>query len=125
KMNDKTLRSRLIAISREWYQTSDQMLAAAARKVDAQLAKQGSRQRVLFADPGFREENAFAARESRLWGFDASWLRKMLVLLTLGKGVQLRSNDEQRGYRSDLCKSFFKKPDKETSGEQERREDRL
>src|SRR5438105_11980211 len=124
-MNDKALRARLIAISREWYQTSDQMLSAAAKAVDAQLAAKGSRQRVLFADAGFRKENAFAAKQSRLWGFDASWLRKMLVVLTLGKGVQLRSNDEQRGYRSDLCKSFFKKPDKETSGEQGRREDRL
>src|SRR5207253_1737040 len=99
KMNDKALRARLITISREWYETSDQMLSAAARKIDAQLAARGSHQRVLFADPGFREENAFAAKESRLWGFNASWLRKMLVLLTLGR-VELRTNDEQRGHRS-------------------------
>ena len=31
KMNDKALRARLITISREWYETSDQMLSAAAR----------------------------------------------------------------------------------------------
>jgi lysophospholipase L1-like esterase len=124
KMNDKALRARLFAVSREWYQTSDQMLSDAARKVDAQLAAQGSHQRVLFADPGFSEENAFAANKSRLWGFDASWLRKMLVLLTLGR-VQLRTNDERRGYRSDLCKALLKKPAKETSDEEARREDRL
>jgi len=123
-MNDKTLRARLIAISREWYETSDQMLSAAARKIDAQLAARGSHQRVLFADPGFREENAFAAKQSRLWGFDASWLRKMLVLLTLGR-VQLRTNDERRGYRSDLCKSLFKKPAQETPEQKAKREDRL
>jgi lysophospholipase L1-like esterase len=124
KMNDKALRARLITISREWYETSDQMLSAAARKIDAQLAARGSPQRVLFADPGFREENAFAAKESRLWGFNASWLRKMLVLLTLGR-VQLRTNDEQRGHRSDLCKSFFKKPAQETADQEAQREDRL
>ena len=125
KMNDKALRGRLIAISREWYQTSDQILSAAARKIDAQLANRGSHQRVLFADPGFREENAFAAKESRLWGFNASWLRKMLVAVTLGRGVQLRSNDERRGYRSDLCKSLLKKPAQETPAEEAKREDRL
>ena len=124
KMHDKALRARLIAISREWYETSDQMLSAAARKIDAQLATRGSHQRVLFADPGFREENAFAANESRLWGFNASWLRKMLVVLTLGR-VQLRTNDEQRGHRSDLCKSFFRKPAQETADQEVQREDRL
>lgn len=124
KMNDKALRARLITISSEWYETSDQMLSAAARKIDAQLATRGSHQRVLFADPGFREENAFAAKESRLWGFNASWLRKMLVLLTLGR-VQLRTNDEQRSHRSDLCKSFFRKPSQETADQEAQREDRL
>ena len=124
KMNDKTLRARLITISREWYETSDQMLSAAARKVDAQLATRGSHQRVLFADPGFYPENSFAARQSRLWGFDASWLRKMLVVLTLGR-VQLRTNDERRGYRSDLCESFFRKPAQETPDQKTKREDRL
>jgi lysophospholipase L1-like esterase len=124
KMNDKSLRARLIAISREWYQTSDQMLSGAARNVDAQLAAKGLHQRVLFADVGFHPENAFAASESRLWGFDASWLRKMLVVFTLGR-VQLRSNDERRAFRSNLCKSFIKKPEHETSEQEATREDRL
>ena len=124
KMSDKELRARLIAISREWYQTSDEMLSAAARKVDAELTAKGSRQHVLFADPGFRSENAFAAKDTRLWSFDASWVRKMLVVFTLGR-VQLRSNDERRSYRTELCKSFFKKPDKETSDQKGTREERL
>lgn len=124
KLNDKTLRARLIAISREWYQTSDQMLSAAARKVDAQLAAKGSHQRVLFADAGFHPENAFAAKQSRLWSFDASWLRKMLVVFTLGR-VQVRSNDERRSFRSDLCKAYFKKPEHETPEQTATREDRL
>ena len=124
RMSDKTMRARLIAISREWYETSNQMLSAAAQKVDAQLAAKGKHQRVLFADAGFHPENAFAARQSRLWGFDASWLRKMLVVFTLGR-VQLRSNDERRAFRSDLCKSFYKKPDHETPDQRVTREDRL
>src|SRR5207302_9380297 len=119
-----TLRARLITISREWYETSDQMLSAAARKVDAQLATRGSHQRVLFADPGFYPENSFAARQSRLWGFDASWLRKMLVVLTLGR-VQLRPNDERRNQRSKICEELFSGTKTETPSDKAVRKDRL
>ncbi len=124
RLNDKALRVRLIEISREWYQTSGQLLSAAAQKVNGQLTAAGSHQRVLFADPGFHVENAFAAKETRLWGFDATWLRKMLAIFTLGR-VQLRSNDERRSFRSDVCKSFFKKPANETAEQKGTREDRL
>src|SRR5215510_3575980 len=122
KLNDKTLRARLIAISREWYQTSDQMLAAAARKIDSQLTSKG--QRVIFADPAFQPEHSFAASKSRLWGFDASALRKLLVVLTLGK-VQLRTNDERRSQRTALCKTQFKKDENETPEQKASLEDRL
>jgi len=124
KMNDKALRARLIANSREWYHTSNQALSAAARKVDAELAVAGSNRHVLFADPAYRSENAFAAKQTRLWGFDATWLRKMLVVFTLGR-VQLRSNDELRSYRGDLCQKSFPKPADETLEQKATREDRL
>ena len=124
KMKDKTLRARLIAISHEWYQTSDQMLAAAAQKIDSQLTAKGSPQRVLFADVAFAPENSFAARQSRLWGFDASWLRKMLAVLTLGR-VQLRTNDEQRNQRSKICEELLMKTKTETPSDKALREDRL
>ncbi|HYX29855.1 MAG TPA: GDSL-type esterase/lipase family protein [Pyrinomonadaceae bacterium] len=124
KMSDKMLRARLIAMSREWYETSGQLLSAAARKVDEALMAKGSHQRVLFADAGFHVENVFAARETRLWSFDASWIRKMLVVFSLGH-VQLRSNDELRSYRSDLCKNFFKRPADETPAQKATREDRM
>jgi lysophospholipase L1-like esterase len=124
KLNDKTLRARLIAISREWYHTSSQMLSAAARKVDSQLSARGSRQRVLFADVAFRPEHSFAADKSRLWGFDASALRKLLVVITLGK-VNLRANDERRSQRGAMCKDAYKKPETETPQEKQVREDRL
>jgi hypothetical protein len=48
----------------------------------------------------------------------------MLVVFTLGR-VQLRSNDERRSYRSDLCKAFFKKPDEERPEQEATREDQL
>jgi lysophospholipase L1-like esterase len=124
KLNDKALRARLIAISREWYHTSNQMLSAAAGKVDSELTGAGSHQHVLFADPAFRTENAFAAKETRLWGFDATWVRKMLAVFTLGR-VQLRSNDERRSYRSELCQKSFKKTAAETPEQRATREDLL
>lgn len=124
RMNDKQLLDRLIAISREWYEGSNQMLATAAGKIDAQLAAQGSRQRVLFAEVSFLPENSFAAPQSRLWGFNASFLRKLLVVLTLGR-VSLKTNDEQRKQRSVSCNQTFKQPAGETKAEEKARENRI
>ena len=124
RMNDKMLRARLIAISREWYQTSTQMLQNAARNVDARLATNGSHQRVLFADVAFQPEHSFAARHSWLWGFDASALRKFLIAISLGH-VTLRPNDERRSPRSTLCERQFKEPPNETRDEEQSRKDRL
>lgn len=124
RLNDKALRARLIAISREWYQTSSLILMTGARKINADLVAKGSQQHVLFADAAFRPEHSFAANKSRLWGFDASALRKLLVVLTLGK-VQLRTNDERRGQRSELCNAIYKKPENETREQKAIREDRL
>ena len=124
KTNDRALRARLIAISREWYHTSDQMLSAAARKADAQLQARGSRPRVLFADAGFTPEQSFAAKHSRLWGFDASALRKLLVVFTLGR-VQLRANDERRSQRGELCNALLLPPLSESPEQKMMREDRL
>lgn len=123
-MNDKMLRARLISISSEWYLTSTQMLRNAARNVDAQLAVNGSHQRVLFADVAFRPEHSFAARNSRLWGFDASWIRKLLIALSLGH-VTLRTNDERRNQRSELCENQFKEGSNETRADEQMRRDRL
>jgi lysophospholipase L1-like esterase len=123
-MNDKQLRARLIEISRQWYEGSNQMLAIAASRVDSQLAAQGSRQRALFAEVGFLAENSFAAPQSRLWGFDASWLRKLLVIFTLGR-VTLKTNDEQRNQRDTSCKETFKPPAGETKQQKEVRRNRI
>jgi lysophospholipase L1-like esterase len=123
-MKDKQLRARLIEISREWYQTSNQMLAAATSKVDAQLAAKGSRQRTLFAEIAFLPEHSFAAPQSRLWGFDASFLRKLLVILTLGR-VTLKTNDERRNQRGTSCQDTFRRPARETKDQRRARENRI
>jgi hypothetical protein len=123
-IDDKELRARLIAISKAWYQASNQMLTAATLKVDAQLRARGSRQRVLFAEVIFLPEHSFAARQSRLWSFDASALRKLLVILTLGR-VTLKANDEKKNQRSAICSETFKRLPGETKDEQLAREGRL
>ena len=45
-------------------------------------------------------------------------------MLTLGK-VQLRTNDERRSQRAELCKAQFKKPENEPPEQKVLREDRL
>ena len=123
-MNDQQLRARLVEISREWYQASNRMLAEAIEKVDAQLAAKGSRQRALFAEVAFLAEHSFAAPQSRLWGFDASAIRKLLVILTLGR-VTLNTNDERRSQRSASCNDILKRPPGETKAQLSLRENRL
>jgi hypothetical protein len=124
RMNDKQLRTRLIDISREWYLATNQMLAAATRKVDAQSAAKGSGQRALFAEIAFLPEYSFAAPQSRLWGFDASFLRKLLVVLTLGR-VTLKTNDERRNQRRASCKDTFRQPARETKDQERARKNRI
>ena len=124
KMSDKQLRARLIEISKEWYQASNHSLMGAASKIDGQLAAKGSRQRVLFADIGFLPEHSFGARNSRFWGFDASALRKLLVVLTFGK-VTIRANDERRSQRNASCKEVFKRPAGETEDQKRTRKGNL
>ena len=123
-MKDKQLRTRLIEISRTWYLTSNQMLAAATSKVDAELTAKGSRQRALFAEIAFQPEHSFAAPQSRLWGFDASFLRKLLVILTLGR-VTLKTNDERRNQRGSSCKEALKGPAGETEAQERARKNRI
>ncbi len=124
RISDKELRKRLIAISKEWYDASNQKLADAARAVDSKLSASGSRQRILFAEVEFLPDYAFGSHGSRLWGFDASPLRKLLVILAFGR-VSIRTNDETRGQRSDTCKEVFKRPEGETKNQKKAREWRL
>lgn len=122
--SDKEMFDRLTAISNTWYEASNRALMAAVAKTTEQLVARGSRQRVSFARIPFQPEYAFAARESRLWGFDATTIRKMLALFTFGK-VSLRANDEVSSRRWSMCEDFFRKPPGETDAQKHARKDNL
>jgi hypothetical protein len=121
KIGSKEMLRRLAINSVAWYEASNRSLSEAVAKVDANLAARGSRQRVLFAKIPFEPDHAFAARRSQLWGFDASFLRKLLVVLTLGR-ISLRTNDEVRGLRSSVCRDFYKPSPGETDDRKKARE---
>ena len=122
--SDKEMFERLTAISNTWYEASNRALTAAVSKTNERLVVRGSRQRVLFARIPFRAELAFAAHESRLWGFDATTIRKMLALFTFGK-VSLPTNDEVSGRRWSMCQDFFRKQPQETDAQKRTRKDNL
>jgi lysophospholipase L1-like esterase len=124
KQKPKDLRENLIAVSRTWYQASNATLGDAVEKVTAELAAKGSRQRVLFVEIPFPPEFSFNAPETRLWGFNASFLRKLLAVLTLGR-VTLKTNDEQQRQRIASCKERYQKPPNEQPNQKGEREYRL
>ncbi len=121
KLKRKNLRERLIAVSRTWYQASNAALGDAVDKVTAALAAKGSRQRVLFVEIPFAPEYSFNAPDTHLWGFNASFLRKLLAVLTLGR-VTLKTNDETQRQRVSSCNEHYKRPTGETSGQRGTRE---
>jgi predicted transcriptional regulator len=118
--NDKEMFERLTAISRAWYEASNRALTGAVAKTNEQLVARGSRQRVWFARIPFQPEHAFAARDSRLWGFDATTIRKMLALFTFGR-VSLHANDEVSSRRWSVCEDFFRKQPDETDAQKRAR----
>jgi lysophospholipase L1-like esterase len=121
KLRQKDLRERLIAVSQTWYHASNAALAGAVEKVSGELSTKGSRQRVLFVETPFPPEYSFNAPETRLWGFNASFLRKLLAVLTLGK-VTLKTNDEQQHQRVATCNELYKKPANEKAHQRNERE---
>jgi lysophospholipase L1-like esterase len=121
KQKPRDLREGLIAVSRTWYQASNATLGDAVDKVTAELVAKGSRQRVLFVEIPFPPEFSFNAAETRLWGFDASFLRKLLAVLTLGR-VTLNTNDEQQRQRVASCNALYQKPANEKPNQKGERE---
>jgi hypothetical protein len=121
KLKPKDLRENLIAVSRTWYQASNAALGNAVDRVTAELAAKGSRQRVLFVEIPFPPEFSFNAPETRLWGFNASFLRKLLAVLTLGR-VTLKTNDEQHHQRVASCNELYQKPANEKPNQRGERE---
>ena len=124
KISSREMLARLTIISAAWYEVSNSSLSDAVARANARLVARGTRQRVLFAKVLLEPEHAFSARKSQLWGFDASFLRKLLVVLTLGK-VDLRTNDEVSSLRSAACRDFYKSVPGESEAEKRLRKDRL
>lgn len=124
KLSSKEMLTRLAVISAAWYEASNRSLSEAVARTSAQLAATGSRQRVLFAMVRFEPDHAFAARDSRLWGFDASFLRKLLVIFSLGH-VNLTTNDEVSSQRSSVCRDFFRARPGETEDQKRQRKQSL
>jgi lysophospholipase L1-like esterase len=112
KMNRKDVLERLTANSQAWYQASNKTLAEAVRKVNAGFG--AGRQRVGFVKIDFPPEYSFAAKETRLWGFDRSPFRMMLVFLSFGR-ILLPPNDEVRSQRKASCDAVFRRQPNETT----------
>ncbi|MGH9904450.1 MAG: hypothetical protein ACRD8U_02570, partial [Pyrinomonadaceae bacterium] len=120
--------ARLVAISDLWYRVSTRSLSEAVETVDAELRKNSSAQRILFAEIQLAPEHAFSAPDSLLWNFkfgstNLSGLRKAIVVLTLGTAAY-EPNDQVRARRNRSCKETYRKPKegKEDKAQKERRE---
>ena len=114
-LSSKELLKRLTANSNEWYRASNDALSQAVRNVNSGL----HREQVMFAKLEFSPEHSFAAPQSRLWQFNRSPFRMLLVLLTFGK-ILLPTNDQ----RSASCGEFFKRQSSETDSQKKEREQR-
>jgi lysophospholipase L1-like esterase len=121
KMSSKDVLERLTANSKEWYEASNRVLAGAVRNIDTELGV--GQRRVMFAKVEFPPGYSFGAKETRLWGFNRSPFRMVLVLLSFGK-IVLPSNDEVRGQRTASCNEVFKRQPNETADEKKERQKR-
>ena len=118
-LSSKELLERLTANSNAWYRASNNALSQAVRNVNSGL----HREQVMFAKIEFSPEHSFAAPQSRLWQFNRSPFRMVLVLLSFGK-ILLPTNDEVRKQRSASCREFFKRQPSETDAQKKEREQR-
>ena len=118
-LSSKERLERLTANSNAWYRASNNALSQAVRNVNSGL----HREQVMFAKIEFSPEHSFAAPQSRLWQFNRSPFRMVLVLLSFGK-ILLPTNDEVRKQRSASCREFFKRQPNETDPQKKEREQR-
>lgn len=118
-LSSKELLARLTVNSNAWYRASNNALSQAVRNVNSDL----HREQVMFAKIEFSPEHSFAAPQSRLWQFNRSPFRMVLVLLSFGK-IMLPTNDEVRKQRSASCREFFKRQPSETDAQKKEREQR-
>ena len=119
KMNSREILVRLTSNSKDWYEASNKILAEVAQRVSTQLG--GQRQRVMFARIDFPAEYSFAAKQTRLWGFDRSPLRMMGLLISFGR-ILLPANDEVWNQRTASCHEVFKRQSNETAEQRKERD---
>jgi hypothetical protein len=77
----------------------------------------------MFAKIDFSPDYSFGASQTRLWGFNRSPFRMILVILSFGK-ILLPSNDEVRKRRGASCKEVFTEQPNETIAQEKEREKR-
>ena len=119
-MSSPEVFERLTANSQRWYETSNKTLAEVVRKVNAEA---GGGQRVMFARINFPPDHSFEAPKTRLWGFNRSPFRMVLLLLSFGK-IIVPTNDEVRGQRTASCDEVFTEQPNETATQKKERKSR-
>jgi hypothetical protein len=123
KMSSKVTLERLISNSRVWYEASNRSMAEVVAKVNADLMPPGSPPRILFAEIQFQPEHSFGAPETRLWNFNRSPFKMLLVLLSFGK-IKPETNDERRKQRNSSCDEFYKRLATDTRDQKQERDNR-
>jgi len=116
RMSSKEVFERLKLNSNQWYQASNNRLAAAVRTINGEMG----RQRIVFAKIDFPATYSFAAPQTHLWNLNRSPFRMAMLFLSFGK-VLLPSNDEVRKQRTASCNELYKEQPKETSEDQRNR----
>jgi lysophospholipase L1-like esterase len=124
KLTRKEAFERLISNSEVWHQSSNKKLAEVVEKANAEIQNRSGNTRVMFTNIKFAPEYSFGTKETRLWGFDRSPFRMLLLFLSFGK-ILLPTNDEVRRQRSASCKEVFKRQPNEGSEQKKERQNRL
>ena len=115
-MSSKEVFERLRRNSKQWYDISNSQIAEAVHKVNGEIGQE----RIVFAKIDFPGPYSFAASQTRLWNFNRSPFRMVLLFLSFGK-VLLPANDDVRRQRSASCDELYKQPGNETSEEKKNR----
>jgi lysophospholipase L1-like esterase len=120
RLNQEAILRRVIDNSQQWYLSSNKSLSEAVRTVNAEVGRNSSRGRIMFAEIHVLPEHAFRARKTQQWNFESSPIRKLLVILSFGK-ILLRPNDQVRKQRSSSCKKYWKAVPAETESQKKER----
>jgi hypothetical protein len=120
KLSRESIFKQITANSDQWYRSSNRSLQEAVKTVNADLIVSKSQGRVRFAEIDLLPEHSYRARRTRLWNFERSPIRKLMVILSFGK-ILLRPNDELRKQRTASCKEFWKASHREAPSQKKER----